>query len=257
MKITKNDFNFNDFTLSNYRSLLSLALKNYEFKLFNQEFQHKSILLRHDLEFSVPIALRMAEIEAELGIRSTYFVQLHSEFYNTLEKRSLKDIRQIEKLGHQIGLHFDSHFWDIQDEKQLDSCIEFDKTILEKYLNTKISVFSFHNNTPFTLSCRKDKYGGLLNVYSDYFRERYAYNADSLGYWRYERLEDRLRDAKEDALQILIHDGMWQDEVLPPRRRVYKVIDENAARLKRLYDEHLTKIGQKNIDWEGDVNGED
>lgn len=251
------DFNFNDFTLSNYRFLLSLGKANYEFKLFNQDYQYKSILLRHDLEFSVPITLRMAEIEADLGIRSTYFVQLHSEFYNTLEKSSLKDIKQIEKLGHQIGLHFDSHFWDIQDETQLDKSIEFDKLILEKYLETQIKAFSFHNNTPFTLSCRNDKYGGLINVYSDYFRERYAYNADSLGYWRYERLEDILREAKEDALQILIHDGMWQDEVLPPRRRVYKVIDDNAARLKRLYDEHLTKIGQKNIDWEGDVNGED
>lgn len=248
---------FDDFTLSNYRNLLSLALANYEFKLFTQEYQNKSILLRHDLEFSVPIALRMAQMEAELGIRSTYFVQLHSEFYNTLEKSSLKDIKLIEKLGHQIGLHFDSHFWEIQDESQLDRSIEFDKSILERYLGTQIKAFSFHNNTPFTLSCRKDKYGGLINVYSDYFRERYAYNADSLGYWRYERLEDRLKEAKEDALQVLIHDGMWQDEVLPPRRRVYKVIDDNADRLKMLYDSHLTKIGQKNIDWEGDINEKD
>ena len=248
------DFKFNDFTLSNYRKLLSLALTNYEVRLFNQSYKTKSILLRHDLEFSVSIALRMAEIETDLGIRSTYFVQLHSEFYNTLEKSSLKGIKQIEKLGHHIGLHFDSHFWDIQSETQLDRCIESDKSILEKYLGTEIQAFSFHNNTAFTLSCRKDKYGGLLNVYSDYFRERYAYNADSLGYWRYERLEDRLKEAKEEALQILIHDGMWQDEVLPPRRRVFKVIDENAARLKTLYDNHLNKIGQKNIDWEGDIN---
>lgn len=255
--MTNNSCYFADFTLANYKKLLVFAKKNFVFNFYNDGFVSKSILLRHDLEFSVPIALRMAEIEADLGIRSTYFVQLHSEFYNTLEKSSLKDIKQIEKLGHQIGLHFDSHFWDIQEETQLDKSIEFDKLILEKYLETQLKAFSFHNNTPFTLSCRKDKYGGLINVYSDYFRERYAYNADSLGYWRYERLEDRLRDAKEDALQILIHDGMWQDEVLPPRRRVYKVIDENAARLKRLYDEHLTKIGQKNIDWEGDVNGED
>ena len=35
------------------------------------------------------------------------------------------------------------------------------------------------------------------------------------------------------------------------------VIDENAERLKLLYDNHLTKIGQKNIDWEGDINGKD
>lgn len=253
----ENKYLFSDFTLSNYKKLLTLAHQKYSFVLFNEEWSRDTILLRHDLEFSVPIALSMAEIEAELGIRSTYFVQLHSEFYNTLEKSSICSIRQIKNLGHQIGLHFDSHFWNIQEETQLDRSIEFDKSILENYLETQIIAFSFHNNTPFTLSCRKNKYGGLINVYSDYFRTNYGYNADSLGYWRYERLEDRLTEAKEDALQILIHDGMWQDEVLPPRGRVYKVIDDNAARLKSLYDNHLEKIGQKNIDWEGDINGKD
>jgi len=122
--------------------------------------------------------------------------------------------------------------------------------VLEKYTDTDLKVFSFHNNTEFTLSCRKEKYVGLLNVYSDYFRNHYAYNADSLGYWRYERLEDRLREAKEDAIQALIHDGMWQSKVLPPRKRIFKIIDDNSERLKNMYDNHLKKIGQKNIDWE-------
>ncbi len=246
---------FSDFTLDNYKKLLILACERYSFRFFDEEYTKSSILLRHDLEFSVPIALKMAQIEADHGIRSTYFVQLHSEFYNTLEKVKIQAIKEIHKLGHQIGLHFDSHFWNIKSENQLEQYISIDKGILEQYLEVEIKAFSFHNNTDFTLSCRKEKYAGLLNVYSDFIRSHYAYNTDSLGYWRYERLEDRLKEAKEEALQILIHDGMWQDAVLPPRRRIYRVIDDNAERLKILYDEHLAKIGQKNIDWEGDING--
>lgn len=246
---------FEDFTIGNYKKLLSFAGKNYSFSFFDEDYSENSILLRHDLEFSVPIALKMAQIEANLGIRATYFVQLHSEFYNTLEKVNIQDIKEIQKLGHQIGLHFDSHFWNIETEDQLEKYISLDKNILEQYLEVDIKAFSFHNNTDFTLSCRKEKYAGLLNVYSDYFRSHYAYNADSLGYWRYERLEDRLKEVKEEALQILIHEGMWQDEALPPRQRVFKVIDGNAERLKMLYDDHLIKMGQKNIDWEGDING--
>jgi len=157
------------------------------------------------------------------------------------------------QFGHNLGLHFDSHFWGIENESQLEKFILIDKAILEQYIGADIQVFSFHNNTQFTLSCRKDSYGRLLNVYSNYFRDNYGYNADSLGHWRFERLEDRLTEAKEDALQILIHDGMWQNEVLPPRQRIFKVIDDNAERLKALYDKHLAKIGQKNIDWEGEV----
>ena len=248
---------FSDFTLNNYQRLLELAKANYSFSFYDEEFMNKSILLRHDLEFSIPIAVQMAEIEAELGIKSTYFIQLHSEFYNLLERRSFEGIKKIQKLGHQLGLHFDSRFWNITDESQLDKAIEFDKDILEKYFDTELKAFSFHNNTDFTLSCRNEKYGGLLNVYSDYFRDNYGYTADSLGYWRFERMEDRLLEAKDEALQLLFHDGMWQDEVLPPRQRVFKVVDEHAAFLKKFYDEHLTEIGQKNIDWDGDFKGKD
>lgn len=247
------NYYFNDFTLDNYKKLLMLASDKYSFHFFNEEYIKRSIILRHDLEFSVPIALEMAHIEADLGIKTTYFVQLHSEFYNTLEKATIKSILEIKNLGHQIGLHFDSHFWNIETEEQLGRNIVFDKEVLEKYTAVEIKAFSFHNNTEFTLSCRKEKYAGLLNVYSDYFRNHYAYNTDSLGYWRYERLEDRLREAKEDAIQILIHDGMWQNEVLPPRKRVFKIIDGNAERLKKLYDSYLNKVGQKNIDWEGEL----
>lgn len=249
----KDKFHFSDFTINNYRELLLLAAKNYSFRFFNQPYEAKSILLRHDLEFSVTIALQMAQIEAEMGIKATYFIQLHSEFYNTLEKANIMSIQEIKNLGHQIGLHFDSHFWGIETEDKLEKYIEIDKNILQSYSDCKIRAFSFHNNTDFTLSCRKNQYCELLNVYSDYYRNNYAYNADSLGYWRYERLEDRLTEAKENAIQVLIHDGMWQDEVLPPRRRIYKVIDDHAAQMKKFYDGGLRKFNVSNIDWDGQI----
>ena len=47
---------------------------------------------------------------------------------------------------------------------------------------------------------------------------------------------------------------MWQDEILPPRRRVYKVIDDHAAYMKENYYKTLIRFGAKNIDWEGEVN---
>lgn len=245
---------FSDFTISNYKNLLSIALKSYRFSLFDEKSMPKTIILRHDLEFSVEIALKMARIEADLGIKSTYFVQLHSEFYNILEKKNISQLKEIMNLGHQIGLHFDSHFWDICNENELNQYLQIDKSLLELFLGTSIKAFSFHNNNEFTMSCKKNTYNGLINVYSDYFKNNYAYNADSLGFWRFERLEDILSQMKYDMLQVLIHDGMWQEEVLPPRQRVFKVIDDNSFRLKKLYDNHLVLVGQKNIDWNGDIN---
>jgi hypothetical protein len=255
-----NKYRFSDFTLSNYRKLLKLALNEYHFIFYNESIfpnERKVLLLRHDVEFSVPIALEMARVEADLGVKSTYFVQLHGDFYNALEKGTFNQLKEIEALGHTLALHFDAHFWGVDNEADLEKFLEIDANTFKTYFGYKPYVFSFHNTTPFILSCDKGKYAGMINVYSKSIKENLGYCADSTGYWRYEVLEDRLREAKDDKLQVLIHDGMWQTEMLPPRRRVYKVIDDHAAFMKKSYDDTLVKFGAKNIDWNGEINGND
>jgi hypothetical protein len=166
-----------------------------------------------------------------------------------MDKGNVSSIKKVIKNGHDLGLHFDSHFWGINSEKELEEYIEIDKNMIETYFEVNIKAFSFHNTNDFVLSCENENYAGLINTYSKKFKTEVGYCADSTGYWRYERLEDRLREAKDDFLQILIHDGMWQEEVLPPRQRIYKVIDDRAAYLKKFYDTTLKKFGAKNIDW--------
>jgi peptidoglycan/xylan/chitin deacetylase (PgdA/CDA1 family) len=244
-------YKFDYFTIENYRNQLLYALENgFEFISFTDEFnkKRKEIIWRHDVEFSLDIALEMAKIENELGISTTYFFQVHSEFYNILERYSSDILLEIKTLGHHIGLHFDSHYYNIQSEDQLNQYITQDKEYFEKVFNIKLEVFSFHNTTPFTLNCRNKTYGGLLNVYSDYYRNRYKYCADSTGYWRFEVLDDVLNDKKVTHLQVLVHDAMWSNEVLSPRQRVRKSIQENADRIKDQYDRILIQFGAKNID---------
>ena len=250
-----NSYRFYDFTLKNYSRLLAIAKEIYSFSFFleNREYTEKTILLRHDIEFSVPIALQMAKIENSLGIKATYFIQLHGDFYNGLEAQTHKQIKEIKSLGHQIALHFDAHFWDVSKEEELEKYLQIDKDTFEKYFGIEPQVFSFHNNNTFTMSCIKATYAGMINVYENKYKNEFGYCADSTGYWRYEVLENRLKEAEDRVLQVLIHDGMWQNEVLPPRRRVYKVIDDHAAYMKTSYDETLIKFGAKNIDWEGEV----
>lgn len=249
----KEFYKYDYFTIENYKKQLEIAIANgFQFIHFTEPYikNRKEIIWRHDVEFSPTIAYQMAEIESSLGVSSTYFFQVHSEFYNIFERYFTDILLKIKCLGHQIGLHFDSHYYNIQNEVELNIFIKQDKEYFEKVFKMKLEAFSFHNTTPFTLSCESEEYGGLINVYSKNFKEKYKYCADSTGFWRYEVLEDVLIDHNTTHLQVLVHDAMWSKEVLSPRQRVRKSIQDNAERIKSQYDDILLRFGAKNIDGE-------
>ena len=239
-------YKFDDFTFGNYKRLIELAKSNgFEFILHKDEYiaERKDVIWRHDVEFEPDYALRMALIEHDEGVKATYFFQLHSPYYNVMEQHYRKVFHQIKDLGHCVGLHFDSAYWGITCEDQLNVFIKIDKEYLEKNMGVEIDTFSFHNTTPFTQSCLDDSYGELINVYSSFFKEKYSYCGDSLGYWRFDRLEDVLNDGNVRHLQVLTHDANWNDEVLSPRNRFAKVMNDRAKRLINGQIEGLHKMG--------------
>jgi hypothetical protein len=230
-----------------------LALENgFQFSGFPDEHDTdtKEIIWRHDVEFSPFTALRMAEIEAEKGIKATYFFQLHGELYNLLEKEVTLLAHRIIELGHDIGLHFDSHYFNITNETELEKYLKIDAAYFNNIFHYELKSFSFHNTNKFTLSCEQNSYGGLINVYSKYFKEKFTYCADSTGYWRFEPLDTVLKNTEIHKLQVLTHDSMWSELVQSPRQRVFQSIDSNAQRQKKWYDRTLHEFGAHNIDWD-------
>lgn len=227
-------YHFDDFTLDNYRRLIQLAKeKGFQFILHKDEFvpERKDVIWRHDVEFEPDIALKMAHIEHEEGVVASYFFQLHSPFYNVTEPHYREVFYEIKDLGHIVGLHFDSAYWGITSEEQLNDYIKQDKDYLVTNFGIDIDTFSFHNTTPFTQSCLAYKYGGLINVYASFFKQHYNYCGDSLGYWRFDRLEDVLNDVTVQHLQVLTHDANWSEDVLSPRKRFVKVMNDRAERM--------------------------
>lgn len=244
-------YNFDYFTIAHYQEIVKLAKDmGFEFILHKDEFKpdRKDIIWRHDVEFSPDIALKMAEIEHDLDIQATYFFQIHSEFYNTLERYMSDILYKIKDLGHHIGLHYDSHYYNVNDEDTLEKTLRIDRAYFEQVFNLELDTFSFHETTPFILGCQNKTYGGMLNVYSKEIRQNYQYCADSTGFWRYEILDEVLRDKNVRHLQVLTHDAMWSDKVLSPRQRVRTSIQANADRVKAQYDDILIRFRALNID---------
>lgn len=239
-------YHFDDFTLENYKRLIQIAKdKGFVFILHKDKYmeERKDIIWRHDVEFEPDIALKMAKIENELCVQTSYFFQLHSPYYNIVDPHYRNIFHKIKDLGHHVGLHFDSAYWGITNENELNEYINIDKIYLEKNLGVTIDTFSFHNTTPFTHSCLQYQYAGLINVYSSFFKEKYNYCGDSLGYWRFDRLEDVLNDECVDHLQVLTHDANWSNTILSPRKRFARAMQEHAFRLIKEQVEGLHSKG--------------
>jgi hypothetical protein len=129
-----------------YKKLLQGYLKDgFKFVLFN-EFdpkKEKQIILRHDVDFSVEYALEMANIEAGLGIKASYFFLTHSLYnWHTI------DFSDFKGLGHYTGLHIDFNCPIEIDEKTFKNIYSIHRPTKE-HLNTD-KPFSTYNKKFFT-----------------------------------------------------------------------------------------------------------
>ena len=237
-----------DFTEKNYQSILKKLKKTHNFIFFNELSTHKkSVLLRHDCDFSLNRALSIAKIESSLGISSTFFINPHSDFYNIFEKSQTEIIFQIINLGHQLGLHFDCEYYGISSAKDLENEISYERSVLNKFFKADILAFSFHNPTKFELSLEDDSYGGLISTYSKLIKDNFEYCSDSNGYWRHSRLIDFLNQNLESNLQILTHPGWWLKNPIQPEKRIYRALFGRAKSNFQNYKQLLNKMNRKNI----------
>ncbi len=236
-----------DFTTAQYREILRIAKRNYKFALYGRDkMPEPFILWRHDCDASLNRAFRIAEIERQEGVESTYFINIHSEFYNPFEKTQAGLIGQILAFGHELGLHFDPNFYGTDCEEELEKQIASEAELLKKHFGAKLSAFSFHNPSKSILECDRESYGGLMNCYSKRFKNEVSYCSDANGYWRFRRLRDVVEQAKEPCVQVLTHPEWWQETPMPPRQRICRCAYGRAAASIHFYDSAISNCGRQN-----------
>lgn len=97
-----------DFTINKYRQLCdTLCRCGYTSStvaayLGNPNGEQKVIVIRHDVDRKPQQALRMARVEYELGIRSTYYFRFNKKVFQP------QLIRKIAEMGHEIGYHYET-----------------------------------------------------------------------------------------------------------------------------------------------------
>ncbi|MFK7959774.1 MAG: hypothetical protein AB8G96_04545 [Phycisphaerales bacterium] len=72
-----------------------------------RDAQAVNVCIRHDVDIALEFAAELAEYEAAIGIRSTYYFLTDTAPYRIWES----DIpRRVAALGHEVGVHSDHHY---------------------------------------------------------------------------------------------------------------------------------------------------
>lgn len=201
------------FTYASYRALLSLlqersyVVRNY----YNYADVPRCVILRHDIDTSLPQAVKLAELEAEEGVQSTYFALLRTDFYNVFSKDGKGALDRIQSLGHKIGLHFDeaSYVPSLGPDEVVQSIIK-ECGLLSALLETPVSTVSMHRPSKATLEADYH-IPGIVNSYGKTFFYDFKYLSDSHQRWR-EPVLDIIRAGEYDRLHILTHAFLYHED---------------------------------------------
>lgn len=200
-----------EFTYRGYRALLSLlAESGYPAATYHDwETKPRCVILRHDIDNDLAQAVRFAELEAEAGVKSTYFVLLRTDFYNPASRQSLEQLRRMQALGHEIGLHFDEKAYPDGTPEETVRRILKEQGVLSALLETEVTAVSMHRPSRATLESDL-QIPGMVNSYGQTFFHDFKYLSDSRRRWR-EPVEEIIRSGTYDRLHILTH-AFWYHE---------------------------------------------
>ncbi|TCZ74103.1 hypothetical protein [Flaviaesturariibacter aridisoli] len=191
--------------MGNYAGFLQRFLdQGYEFVFFSElNNPNGQIALRHDIDFDTEYALRSAEVEHALGIKSVYFFLLRHEFYNPFAGEAYRHITAIRDMGHQVSVHFDPTLYEDFETGLAEECRFF-----ENVFGSKVSLISFHRPAP-AFQNLDAPIGGVDHTYrSKWFRD-IKYFADSTGAWRFGHPHDSEEFAVGKTMQIVTHPIWW------------------------------------------------
>ena len=233
-----------EFSYSHYENTLRDIKKTHRFSSY-QDSSNDDVILRHDVDYSLESAVRMAEIEKQLEVRSTYFILLHSEFYNTFSPSSIKKINQLLKAGHYLGLHYDASAL-LEINHDPSDIIKKEIEIMEKHFQTEIKVISAHDPSiqqKISLKLPSD----ILDAYAERFTVDRKYFSESVQYWREGCFCKNIYEYKK--LQILIHPIWWTKDGISMKNIMKNLLTEENIKLNNLvnkdlkiYEEYIKKL---------------
>ncbi len=204
-----------DFSYTYYRRLLNAVREYWTPHLFRDapralEGMAPALFLRHDVDVSLERAVRMARVEHEQGVPTTYMVMNRAVLYSIASPAARSALAEIASLGHEIGLHYDYPDADRHAQgapaEALTESIEAACSELENATGAPVHSLSFHR--PVAAVIRGPlRVAGRINAYAAGLMGRYI--SDSKGNWREGEPLPAITRPSVRVFQVLTHPIWW------------------------------------------------
>lgn len=209
-----------EFTYAAYAAMLDAAIAaGYRFASFEEAAAPTAdpiILLRHDIDYDPRFVAPISRIEADRGVRATYFFQRDSRFYAAEAPVTAAAIQQVLADGHWLGQHVDAT--EIPNDADVLRAVESQCQAQEqRFLPTgqRIRAVSFHMPTRRPVG-HLQLPGDRINTYAPIFFTDIEYASDSNQHWRGRDILHTIA-RRPRALQVLTHPIWWRDIFRPAR----------------------------------------
>ena len=228
-----------DFTLETYRLYLQAIRRNFDHILRFDEFLNMEsgsrpdsfCIIRHDVDRKPANALKMALMERDLEIRSTYYFRTKPRVFRP------EFIKTIQELGHEIGYHYEC----LSDEKgnRQMAMINFEQNLSRLREIATVNSISMHGRPLSKYDNRdmwkfenareklKNDFGinGEIYLHIDY--SEIAYIGDTGRNW--DSAKSNKRDFVNSKINLNIKDGKALLDLLqnnPPSKLVFQIHPE-------------------------------
>ena len=215
------------FSLNQYRELLNQLISSDLIPTtdWRTKSSHDTLLLRHDVDFSVDFARKLAAVEFDMGIYSTYFFMLTCNMYNLMSYEHQRLVKDIAEMGHKISIHFDPTVYD-----ELEK-FENEKKLFESIFEVEVDIVSIHRPGRF-LENNNVSLCGTPQTYNDAYFKQMRYLSDSGGRNVMPQLADFLKGTRTQGLHLLIHPLWWVGEGNNATQTLNYWLQENSEFLK-------------------------
>jgi len=239
-----------DFSLDEYSKIIeTFVSRGYVIEPFlGKKSLQPTVFLRHDVDMSLGQAARLAEFESTMGVSSSYFILIRSEFYNVMSVESRRYIDNICSLGHHVGLHYDMVASGASSIDEAVLQIPDEVALLSRMTGVQVEAVSFHRPIEEVLTVDISDRVGIPSAYDRRFRDGTDawYVSDSGCRW-FENVGPLDLDAVTSrmSIQLLTHPVWWVNGPCDPFDALNSVLTERmkVAEVAMAENSRIFRVG--------------